>query len=74
MSLEMQTPKLLWLKTHMKSTWARAAHFLDLPDFLTCKASGHFSRYIIYVNLFIIVCGVVRYMKVLSVNRLCAKL
>ncbi|XP_071528220.1 FGGY carbohydrate kinase domain-containing protein isoform X7 [Panulirus ornatus] len=43
-SLEMQTPKLLWLKRHMKSTWARAAHFLDLPDFLTLKASGQFTR------------------------------
>lgn len=43
-SLEMQTPKLLWLKTHMKDTWSRAAHFLDLPDFLTFKASGRLSR------------------------------
>ncbi|XP_045600229.2 FGGY carbohydrate kinase domain-containing protein isoform X1 [Procambarus clarkii] len=43
-SLEMQTPKLLWLKKHMKNTWAMAAHFLDLPDFLTLKSTGQFSR------------------------------
>ncbi|XP_042231552.1 FGGY carbohydrate kinase domain-containing protein-like isoform X1 [Homarus americanus] len=43
-SLEMQTPKLLWLKSHMKSTWAKAAYFLDLPDFLTLKTTGQFSR------------------------------
>lgn len=43
-SLEMQTPKLLWLKKHLRETWTRAAHFLDLPDFLTMKASGESSR------------------------------
>lgn len=43
-SLEMQTPKLLWLKKNMKNTWARAGHFIDLPDFLTLKATGQFSR------------------------------
>ncbi|XP_069956681.1 FGGY carbohydrate kinase domain-containing protein isoform X4 [Cherax quadricarinatus] len=42
--LEMQTPKLLWLKKNMKNTWARAGHFIDLPDFLTLKATGQFSR------------------------------
>ncbi|KAK4310463.1 hypothetical protein Pmani_017992 [Petrolisthes manimaculis] len=43
-SLEMQSPKLLWLKVHMEDTWKRAAHFLDLPDYLTLKASGSLSR------------------------------
>lgn len=43
-SLEMQIPKLMWLKKHMPKTWSRAAYFLDLPDFLTMKASGKFSR------------------------------
>ncbi|XP_068245693.1 FGGY carbohydrate kinase domain-containing protein [Palaemon carinicauda] len=43
-SLEMQIPKLLWLKKHMPKTWSRAAYFLDLPDFLTMKASGKLSR------------------------------
>ncbi|ROT63789.1 putative FGGY carbohydrate kinase domain-containing protein-like [Penaeus vannamei] len=43
-SLEMQTPKLLWLKTHLKETWRRASHFLDLPDFLTFRATGRLSR------------------------------
>ncbi|MCQ4160042.1 FGGY-family carbohydrate kinase [Roseomonas sp. GC11] len=43
-SLEMQAPKLLWLKRHLPQSWARAAHFLDLPDFLTFRATGRLSR------------------------------
>jgi FGGY-family pentulose kinase len=43
-SLEMQTPKLLWLKRHMPETWARAALFFDLPDFLTWRATGSTTR------------------------------
>lgn len=44
MSLEMQPPKLLWLKKNMAKTWHKAAHFFDLPDFLTWKATGCASR------------------------------
>ena len=43
-SPEMQTPKLLWLKKHMPATWSRAGMFLDLPDFLTWKATGSLAR------------------------------
>lgn len=43
-SLEMQTPKLLWLKEHRPEAWARAAHFLDLPDYLIMRATGALSR------------------------------
>jgi FGGY-family pentulose kinase len=39
-SPEMQTPKLAWLKANMPATWRRAARFLDLPDYLSCRASG----------------------------------
>ncbi|XP_022918633.1 FGGY carbohydrate kinase domain-containing protein [Onthophagus taurus] len=40
-SLEMQTPKLMWLKRNMKETcWDKAGYFFDLPDFLTFKATG----------------------------------
>ena len=39
-SPEMQTPKLLWLKEELPAAFARAARFLDLPDFLTCRATG----------------------------------
>jgi FGGY-family pentulose kinase len=39
-SPEMQTPKLLWLKERLPSTWRRAARFLDLPDFLVYRATG----------------------------------
>ncbi len=43
-SLEMETPKLLWLKEHLPTSWSRAAHFFDLPDFLTWRATGALSR------------------------------
>jgi FGGY-family pentulose kinase len=43
-SLEMETPKLLWLKQHRPEAWARAAHFFDLPDFLTWRATGSLAR------------------------------
>ena len=43
-SPEMETPKLLWLKENLPDTWARTAHFFDLPDFLTWRASGQISR------------------------------
>ncbi|WP_274425688.1 FGGY-family carbohydrate kinase [Chelativorans sp. YIM 93263] len=44
MSPEMQTPKLMWLKRHKPETWASAAHFFDLADFLTWKATGSTAR------------------------------
>ena len=39
-SPEMQTPKLLWLKTHLPQAWQRSARFLDLPDYLVYRATG----------------------------------
>jgi FGGY-family pentulose kinase len=39
-SPEMQTPKLLWLKQHLPASFTRTARFLDLPDFLTYRATG----------------------------------
>ncbi|XP_055619037.1 FGGY carbohydrate kinase domain-containing protein isoform X2 [Toxorhynchites rutilus septentrionalis] len=44
-SLEMECPKLLWLKNSMfEKTWIKAGAFFDLPDFLTYKATGNASR------------------------------
>ena len=43
-SPEMQTPKLCWLKKHRPESWQRAARFLDLPDFLTYRATGDDTR------------------------------
>ncbi|XP_064624599.1 FGGY carbohydrate kinase domain-containing protein-like [Lineus longissimus] len=44
-SLEMDMPKILWLKESMKSRcWDVASHFLTLSDFMTWKATGSLSR------------------------------
>ncbi len=43
-SPEMETPKLLWLRETMPAAWDKAALFLDLPDFLTWRATGATSR------------------------------
>jgi FGGY-family pentulose kinase len=43
-SVEMQMPKLLWLKRHAPETWRRAGHFFDLPDYLTFRATGVAAR------------------------------
>lgn len=43
-SPEMQTPKLLWLQAHQPRSWARTERFLDLPDFLTFRATGQDVR------------------------------
>lgn len=43
-SLEMECPKLIWLKKHLHQTWSKAGAFFDLPDFLTYKATGSPSR------------------------------
>ena len=39
LSPEMETPKLLWLKTHLPQTWQNAGKFLDLADFLTYQST-----------------------------------
>ncbi|HVY27312.1 MAG TPA: FGGY-family carbohydrate kinase [Polyangiaceae bacterium] len=43
-SPEMETPKLLWLSRHLPSAFGKAARFLDLPDFLTYRATGDDTR------------------------------
>ncbi len=43
-SLEMETPKLLWLRENLPQSWQRAALFFDLPDFLTWHATGSEAR------------------------------
>jgi len=44
-SLEMETPKLVWLKKNLKEKcWNKATHFMDLPDFLTWRATNSYTR------------------------------
>jgi FGGY-family pentulose kinase len=43
-SPEMETPKLLWLKENRPATFRDAAHFFDLADYLTWRASGSTAR------------------------------
>uniref|UniRef100_A0A8D9BVW3 FGGY carbohydrate kinase domain-containing protein n=1 Tax=Cacopsylla melanoneura TaxID=428564 RepID=A0A8D9BVW3_9HEMI len=44
-SPEMETPKLLWLKTQLtESCWNKAGLFFDLPDFLSWKLTGDETR------------------------------
>jgi len=40
MSPEMELPKLLWLKRHLPSAWARHGMAFDLADFLAWRATG----------------------------------
>ena len=49
-SPEMEMPKLLWLKRHLPATFAKAAHFLDLVDFLSWRATGSLARSICTVT------------------------
>lgn len=44
MSVEMQTPKLKWIKKHLPMVWKSATKFFDLPDYLTWRASGNPAR------------------------------
>jgi D-ribulokinase len=43
-SPEMEIPKLLWLKRHLRKSFDAAGHFLDLADFLTFRATGSLAR------------------------------
>jgi D-ribulokinase len=43
-SPEMEIPKLLWLKRHLRETFCRAGHFFDLADYLSYRATGSVAR------------------------------
>lgn len=44
MSLEMEIPKILWLKKHMPGELFKQCMFFDLPDYLTYKATNSLAR------------------------------
>ncbi len=43
-SIEMQLPKLLWLKNNKQQLFNKFRYFFDLPDFLVFKATGKIVR------------------------------
>lgn len=43
-SVEMQTPKLLWLKENLPESFAAAGHFFDLSDYLTWQLTEDLAR------------------------------
>src|SRR5215475_964077 len=43
-SPEMEIPKLLWLKRHLRASFDSAGHFFDLADYLTWRATGALTR------------------------------
>jgi D-ribulokinase len=43
-SPEMEMPKLLWLKLHLRGSFDAAGHFFDLADYLTWRATGSLQR------------------------------
>ena len=43
-SPEMEVPKLLWLKGHLRKSFDAAGHFFDLADFLSWRATGSRAR------------------------------
>jgi D-ribulokinase len=43
-SPEMEMPKLLWLKRHLRESFDAAGHFIDLADYLSYRATGSLTR------------------------------
>src|SRR5581483_8259786 len=43
-SPEMEVPKLLWLKRHLRPSFDGAGHFFDLADYLSFRATGSLAR------------------------------
>ena len=62
LSPEMQPPKLLWLKRHLRDQcWDKAGHFFDLADYLVFKATGDTTRsaplILVLMSVYERVCG-----------------
>ena len=38
-SPEMEIPKLMWIKRHMKGTWSNATKFMDLADYMVYRST-----------------------------------
>lgn len=43
-SIEMEVPKILWLKKNLPDSYDKISYFFDLPDFLVYKATGEITR------------------------------
>lgn len=54
-SPEMEPPKLLWLKRYLREEcWERSAHFMDLADYLTYRATGDTTRCVSCLAVFVV--------------------
>lgn len=43
-SIEMEIPKILWIKNNLFEQYKKIKYYFDLPDFLVYKATGEFVR------------------------------
>lgn len=43
-SIEMEIPKILWVKNNLIEQYKKVRYYFDLPDFLVYKATGEFVR------------------------------
>lgn len=43
-SIEMEVPKILWIKNNLKTSYEKIQYFFDLPDFLVYKATKNITR------------------------------
>lgn len=43
-SIEMEIPKILWVKNNLYEQYKKISYYFDLPDFLVYKATGEFVR------------------------------